>query len=114
MVTELPSSKISNTERELQLLDEVHRLRTNLNRVSDENEELRKKCYKEGRAIPTEKSMKLRYEAKLEESQLKISTLERQLKAGKESRRSADDRDKLKPVIETSHLENQAMMILKK
>lgn len=101
MIIELPSSKISNTERELQLLDELHRLRTNFNRVLDENEDLRKECY-EGRAVvPTEKEMTFRYETELEQLQLKIITLEKQLKSGKEFNRSEDDADTLKPVFWT-------------
>ena len=93
-----PSSKISSSERELQLLDELHRLRTNFNRVLDENEDLRKERYRKRTAIPSEKEMAFRHEAELEQLQLKITTLEKQSRSGKEFNRSEDDTDTLKPV----------------
>ena len=101
MIIDKHSSKISNSERELQLLDELHRLRINFNRVLDENEDLRKERDKKRTAIPSEKEMTLRYEAELEQLQLKITNLEKQLRSGKDFNRSEDDADALKPVIKT-------------
>lgn len=76
--------------RELQLQNELYELRADYGRVLDENEKVRGELERISKSM-NKNDMKVRYEYELDQSNLKIANLEKQLRKAKELRLKKDD-----------------------
>ena len=97
-ILELPPRKVTDASRELQLQNELYELRSDYNRVLEENEKLEKELERVSKSR-NEHDMRLKHEFELEQLNQKNATLEKQLKKAKGLRRRRESDDDLEKVI---------------